>query len=80
MLGWVAATGSFGIEPGILFMIQFFWQFPHFWSLGWMLDDDYKKAGFIMLPTGNRDKKTAFQIILYTLWLIIISVFPATGL
>ena len=80
MLGWVAATNQFGIEPGTLFMIQFFWQFPHFWSLGWMLDDDYKKAGFIMLPTGNRDKKTALQIILYTLWLIIISVFPATGL
>ena len=80
MLGWVAATNQFGIEPGTLFMIQFFWQFPHFWSLGWMLDDDYKKAGFIMLPTGNRDKKTALQIILYTLWLIVISVFPATGL
>ena len=80
MLGWVAATNQFGIEPGTLFMIQFFWQFPHFWSLGWMLDDDYKKAGFIMLPTGYRDKKTALQIILYTLWLIIISVFPATGL
>ena len=55
-------------------------RFPALWSLGWMLDDDYKKAGFIMLPTGNRDKKTALQIILYTLWLIIISVFPATGL
>ncbi len=41
MLGWVAATNQFGIEPGTLFMIQFFWQFPHFWSLGWMLDDDY---------------------------------------
>ncbi|MEC8175892.1 MAG: heme o synthase [Bacteroidota bacterium] len=80
MLGWVAATGSFGIEPGTLFMIQFFWQFPHFWALGWMLDDDYKKAGFIMLPTGNRDKSTALQIILYIIWMIIISVFPYTGL
>ena len=80
MLGWVAATNQFGIEPGTLFLIQFFWQFPHFWSLGWMLDDDYKKAGFIMLPTGKRDKKTALQIILYTIWLIIISVFPVTGL
>ena len=80
MLGWVAATGSFGIEPGTLFMIQFFWQFPHFWSLGWMLDDDYKKAGFIMLPTGNRDKSTALQIILYIIWMMIISVFPYTGL
>ena len=80
MLGWVAATNEFGIEPGTLFMIQFFWQFPHFWALGWMLDDDYKKAGFIMLPTGHRDKKTAIQIILYTIWMIIISVFPYTGL
>ena len=80
MLGWVAATNQFSIEPGTLFMIQFFWQFPHFWALGWMLDDDYKKAGFNMLPTGNRDKKTAFQIILYVIWMIIISVFPYTGL
>ena len=80
MLGWVAATNSFGIEPGTLFMIQFFWQFPHFWALGWMLDDDYKKAGFNMLPTGNKDKKTAIQIILYIIWMIIISIFPYSGL
>ena len=80
MLGWVAGTNKFGIEPGTLFMIQFFWQFPHFWSLGWMLDDDYKKAGFNMLPTGNRDKKTALQIIFYTIWMIIITVFPVSGL
>ena len=80
MLGWVAATNQFGIEPGALFMIQFFWQFPHFWALGWMLDDDYKKAGFNMLPTGKKDKNTAFQIILYVIWTMIISVFPYTGL
>ena len=80
MLGWVAGTNKFGIEPGTLFMIQFFWQFPHFWSLGWMLDDDYKKAGFVMLPTGERDKKTALQIILYTIWMMIISIFPVSGL
>ena len=49
MLGWVGATGSFGIEAGTLFMIQFFWQFPHFWALAWMLDDDYKKGGFKMV-------------------------------
>ena len=52
MLGWVAATGSFGIEPA--FLVQFFWQFPHFWAIGWMMDDDYKKARFKMLPTGNQ--------------------------
>lgn len=80
MLGWVAATDNFGIEAGTLFMIQFFWQFPHFWAIGWFLYDDYKKGGFSMLPTGKRDSKTSIQIILYTIWLIIVSVFPATGL
>ncbi|MHC5308753.1 heme o synthase [Myroides sp. LJL116] len=80
MLGWVAETNHFGIEAGTLFLIQFFWQFPHFWAIGWFLYDDYKKGGFSMLPTGKRDTKTAMQIILYTVWLIIISVFPATGL
>lgn len=79
MLGWVAATDDFGIEPGTLFMIQFFWQFPHFWALGWMLDEDYKKAGFKMLPTGNKDTGTAMQIILYTIWMIVISIVPAFG-
>jgi protoheme IX farnesyltransferase len=79
MLGWVAATGSFGIEAGTLFMIQFFWQFPHFWALGWWLYDDYKEGGFFMLPTGKRDKGTAIQIILYTIWTLIVSVVPVLG-
>jgi len=79
MLGWVAATNQFGIEAGTLFLIQFFWQFPHFWAIGWFLYDDYSKAGFFMLPTGKRDKKTALQIILYTIWLIVASVIPAFG-
>ena len=79
MLGWVAATGHFGIEAGTLFIIQFFWQFPHFWAIGWFLYDDYKKAGFFMLPTGKKDKKTALQTILYTIWMIVASVIPAFG-
>lgn len=79
MLGWVAATNEFGIEAGTLFLIQFFWQFPHFWAIGWFLFDDYKKAGFFMLPTGKKDKKTALQTILYTVWLIIASLLPVTG-
>ena len=78
MLGWVAATGSFGIEPGILFMIQFFWQFPHFWAIGWMVDEDYKNAGFKMLPTGRPNKTTAFLIVFYSLWTVIISILPYT--
>ena len=80
MLGWVAATGHFGIEAGALFMIQFFWQFPHFWAIGWFLYDDYKKAGFFMLPTGERDKKTALQTILYTIWMILASLIPVFGI
>ncbi len=80
MLGWVAATNDFGIEPGTLFMIQFFWQFPHFWALGWMLDEDYKKGGFKMLPTGKKDRTTALQIIMYTIWMLLISVVPVFGI
>lgn len=79
MLGWVAATDDFGIEPGILFMIQFFWQFPHFWAIGWFLYDDYKKGGFFMLPTGKRNKATALQTIMYTIWLILVSVYPVVA-
>lgn len=80
MLGWVAATGEFGIEPGTLFMIQFFWQFPHFWAIGWFLFDDYKKAGFFMLPNGKRDKGTAIQVILYTIWTVLVSLIPVLGI
>jgi len=80
MLGWVAATNNFGIEPGTLFMIQFFWQFPHFWALAWMLDEDYKRGGFKLLPTGRKDHSTALQIILYTLWMMIISIVPVLGI
>jgi len=79
MLGWVAASGTFSIEPGTLFMIQFFWQFPHFWAIGWWLYDDYKKGGFFMLPTGKRDRGTAIQVILYTCWTIMVSLIPVFG-
>jgi len=79
MLGWVAATNDFGIEPGTLFLMQFLWQFPHFWAIGWFLYDDYEKAGFFMLPTGKKDKNTAVQIIMYTIWTILASVIPVFG-
>lgn len=79
MLGWVAHTDQFGIEAGTLFLIQFFWQFPHFWALGWFLFNDYQKGGFYLLPTRKKDKKTALQVILYCVWLIIASLLPATG-
>lgn len=79
MLGWVAATNDFGIEPGTLFMIQFFWQFPHFWAIGWFLYDDYERGGFFMLPNGRRDKGTAIQVILYSIWTVLASLIPAVG-
>ena len=76
MLGWVAATNEFGTEAGTLFAIQFLWQFPHFWAIAWLLDEDYKKAGIRMLPSGMKDKKSAFQAMLYTIWLIPVSIMP----
>lgn len=79
MLGWVAATNDFGIEPGTLFMIQFFWQFPHFWAIGWFLFDDYKKGGFFMLPNGKRNKGTAVQVVFYTIWTVLASLIPVMG-
>ena len=79
MLGWVAETDDFGIEQGTLFALQFFWQFPHFWSIGWFLFDDYKKGGFFMLPTGKQDKGTDVQIIMYTIWTIVVSILLVFG-
>ncbi|MCX2738950.1 heme o synthase [Pontibacter anaerobius] len=77
LIGWVAATGAIEIEAIILFGIQFFWQFPHFWAIAWVLDDDYKKAGFKMLPmSGGKNLKTAIQIMSYTLVLIPMSLLP----
>lgn len=77
MLGWVAATNNFGIEAGFLFMIQFFWQFPHFWAIGWLQYEEYKKAGFNMLPMGKKDKGAIKQIIFYTIIMILVSIAPA---
>ena len=80
MLGWVAATGNFGIEAGFLFMIQFFWQFPHFWSIGWLQFEEYKKAGFNMLPMNTKDKGAVKQIIFYTVIMILVSIAPVLRL
>jgi len=80
MLGWVAATGNFGIEAGFLFMIQFFWQFPHFWAIGWLQYEEYKKAGFNMLPMNTKDKGAVKQIIFYTIIMILVSVAPVLKL
>ena len=80
MLGWVAATNEFGIEAGMLFMIQFFWQFPHFWAIGWLQFEEYKKAGFNMLPMNTKDKGAVKQIIFYTIIMILVSIAPVLKL
>jgi len=79
MLGWVAATGEFGVEAGTLFLIQFFWQFPHFWAIAWLQYDEYKKAGFNLMPMGKKDKKAVKQIIFYTIIMILASIAPVFG-
>jgi protoheme IX farnesyltransferase len=76
MLGWVAATGNIGAEGLLQFCIQFIWQFPHFWAIAWVLDEDYKKAGFNLLPTGQRDKGSALQTVLYTMSLVPLGIMP----
>lgn len=79
LLGAIAATENFGHIPYaglVLFAIQFMWQFPHFWAIAWVMDDDYKKAGFRLLPSGERNKASAFQIVVYTLFLLLMSMVP----
>ncbi len=79
LLGWVAATGGISHEALIIFGIQFIWQFPHFWAIAWVSDEDYKKAGFKLLPSGGtKDLNTAMQIMIYTMFLIPLGLLPAT--
>jgi heme o synthase len=79
LLGWTAATGAISHEALIIFGIQFIWQFPHFWAIAWVADDDYKKAGFKLLPSsGQKDLNTAIQIMIYTMFLIPLGLLPAT--
>ncbi|MFT4986530.1 MAG: protoheme IX farnesyltransferase [Ulvibacter sp.] len=77
MLGWIAATNTFGLEAGALFAIQFVWQFPHFWAIAWVLDDDYKLGGIRLLPLKEgRTKRTALRVLAYTAFLIPVCTFP----
>lgn len=77
MLGYVAATGQFGLGPGLLFAMQFMWQFPHFWAIAWVLDEDYARGGFRLLPSrGGTDARSAFLILLYTLFVIPVGLLP----
>ncbi len=79
LLGWTAATGDISHHAWIIFGIQFIWQFPHFWAIAWVADDDYKRAGFKLLPSGGqKDLNTAIQIMIYTMFLIPLGLLPAT--
>lgn len=78
LLGWVAATGTISVEALVIFALQFVWQFPHFWAIAWVADEDYKKAGFKLLPSGGgKNMQTAFQIMIYTLVLIPLGLLPS---
>ena len=76
LIGYVAAHGKIDEFALILFGIQFVWQFPHFWAIAWVLDDDYKKAGFRLLPTTKRDKTSAIITLISTIILIPVSLLP----
>jgi heme o synthase len=77
MLGAVASTGEFGLVPGVLFFVQFVWQFPHFWAIAWVSYEDYKLGGFTLLPSKDgKSKNSAFQIVAYSLALIPFSLLP----
>ncbi len=78
LIGWVAMTGNVSIEAMIIFAIQFVWQFPHFWAIAWVANDEYAKAGFKLLPSeGGRNFNSAFQIMIYTMFLIPLGILPA---
>jgi protoheme IX farnesyltransferase len=77
MLGYVAATDDFGLAPGLLFAAQFMWQFPHFWAIAWVSHEDYVRGGYKLLPfSEGPSKRNAFQIFLYSLFLIPVSLLP----
>ena len=80
MLGWVAARNDFDIETGTLFAQQFFWQFPHFWAIAWFSFEDYKRAGYNLLPSGAKDRASSIFIVVYTFCMIIVGVLPAFGI
>ena len=76
LLGYVAATDNFGLASGVLFAIQFFWQFPHFIAIAWVQHDDYKKAGFKMLFGGEKNKYPCLISIVTSVCMTGISVAP----
>jgi protoheme IX farnesyltransferase len=77
LIGWVAGTDELSMGGWILFSIQFFWQFPHFWAIAWVAYNDYSKAGFKLLPDkGGPTKYAAVQALLYSIILVPLGVLP----
>ena len=76
LIGYVAAHEKIDAIALILFGIQFVWQFPHFWAIAWVLDDDYKLAGFRLLPSGKRNLTSAIVTFIFTLLLVPVSLLP----
>ena len=77
LIGWVAFSNMISLEAFIIFSIQFIWQFPHFWAIAWLCDEDYKKVGFKLLPNrGKKNLNTALNIMTYTLFLIPLGLLP----
>ena len=76
LLGWVAATDDFGIAVGLLFAIQFLWQFPHFISISWIRDNEYKKAGFKMMYGEKKGKYPAAIALITSIIMTAVSVLP----
>jgi len=77
MIGWVAFSGGMDYEAIVLFSMQFLWQFPHFWAIGWLGAEEYEKAGFKLMPTPTtKNKSIAVQAMLYIAILIIVSIMP----
>jgi len=76
LIGYVAGYGKIDEVALIVFCIQFVWQFPHFWAIAWVLDDDYKLAGFRLLPTGKRDLGSAIITFIAAFILVPVSLLP----
>jgi len=78
MAGWAAATGRLDLGAWVLFAILFAWQHPHFFAIGWIFRDDYRVAGFKMLPAVESDGKRTFrQTMVFSVLLIVVSLLPS---
>jgi protoheme IX farnesyltransferase len=74
LIGWTAARGRLDPEAGMLFAMVFLWQFPHFMAIAWMYQDDYDRAGYLVLPQGNdRARLAALQTLLPLVALLLLS-------